>query len=151
MRPYRKEKVARVVQEIVSEAIVRRISDPRVSPLTTITRVKVSGDLLVATVFLTVSGDEAAERRTVEAMRHATGYVRQMLAQELGMRQCPELRFEADESLKKIKQTLGLLAENRRTRPDLYPPDELEKPARTDTDTDRSGPDADPSSQESDE
>ncbi len=127
MKPYRKEKVASVIQEIVTEAIARKISDPRVSPLTTVTRVKVSGDLLAATVYLTVSGDEAAERRTVEAMQHAAGYVKRMLAQELGIRQCPDLRFEADESLKKIKHTLDLLRENRKTRPDLFPPEDWDK------------------------
>ena len=121
MRPYRKEKVASVVQEIVSETIVRRLSDPRVSPLTTVTRVKVSGDLLVATVYLTVTGDEGAESRTVQAMRHAAGYIQRMVASELDMRQCPELRFEIDETLKKVKRTLDLLRENRRTRPDLFP------------------------------
>lgn len=116
-----------MVQEIVSEAIARRISDPRVSPLTTVTRVKISGDLLIATVYLTVAGDEGSERRSVDGMRHAAGYVQRMLAEQLGMRHCPELRFEVDESLKKVKHTLDLIRENRESRPDLFPPEQWQK------------------------
>jgi len=125
MKSFRKERVATLVREIVTEAIARKISDPRVSPLTTVTRVKMTGDLLIATVYLTVAGDDTtAERTTVRAMQHAAPFFRGMLAKELGMRVCPEIRFEADEQLKKVKHTLGLIGENRRTRPDLYPEDE---------------------------
>lgn len=119
MRGYRKERVASLVHEIVSEAILRRINDPRVSPLTTVTRVQISGDLTIATVYLAVCDDSAVERRTITALRHAGGFIQRMVAKGLDMRQCPELRFEVDEQLKKVKHTLQLLDENRRNLPDL--------------------------------
>ena len=119
MRGYRKERVASLVHEIVSEAILRRINDPRVSPLTTVTRVQISGDLTIATVYLAVCDDPAVERRTITALRHAGGFIQRMVAKELDMRQCPELRFETDEQLKKVKHTLQLLDENRRHLSDL--------------------------------
>ena len=119
MRAYRKERVASRIHEIISEAILQRINDPRVSPLTTVTRVQVTGDLLIATVFLSVSGDAADERRTITALRHAGGFLQRMVAGELEMRQCPELRFEADEHLKRVRYTLQLLEENRRNLPAL--------------------------------
>lgn len=128
MGAYRKEKVAGAIQEIVSTAIARRLNDPRVSPLTTVTRVRVTGDLLVATVYLSVPGDEPAERKTLAGMQHAGGFLRRLLAQELDMRQCPELRFEIDEGLKKVKHTLELMSENRRNRPDLFPPETCDRP-----------------------
>jgi len=119
MRGYRKERVASLVHEIVSEAILRRINDPRVSPLTTVTRVQISGDLTIATVYLSILDDPAVERRTITALRHAGGFIQRMIAKGLDMRQCPELRFEVDEHLKKVKHTLQLLNENRRNLPDL--------------------------------
>ncbi|MEK7732288.1 MAG: 30S ribosome-binding factor RbfA [Planctomycetota bacterium] len=119
MRGYRKERVASLVHEIVSEAILQRINDPRVSPLTTVTRVQISGDLTIATVYLSVLDDPAVERRTITALRHAGGFIQRMVAKGLDMRQCPELRFEVDEQLKKVKHTLQLLNENRRNLPDL--------------------------------
>lgn len=119
MRGYRKERVASLVHEIVSEAILRRINDPRVSPLTTVTRVQISGDLTIATVYLSILEDPAVEHRTITALRHAGGFIQRMVAKGLDMRQCPELRFEIDEQLKKVKHTLQLLNENRRNLPDL--------------------------------
>lgn len=122
MRPYRKEKVASVIRQVVGEAIVHRLNDPRVAPLTTVMRVEVTGDLLLARVYLSVQGDQATEQRTLRAMRHAAGYMQRMLARRLPIRQCPELRFEIDAGVKGARRTMELLAENRRSEPELFGP-----------------------------
>jgi ribosome-binding factor A len=109
--------MASLVHEIVSDAISHRLQDPRVDVLTTVTRVEVSGDLLVAKVFLSVPGGDAIERRTLKAVRHAGGYLQRLVAEELTVRQCPELRFEVDTGAKQARRTLELLAENRRNDP----------------------------------
>lgn len=119
-RPFRRERVASVVQEIVSEAIARRLSDPRIAPLTTVTRVEVTADLLVAKVYFSVIGDDAEERRTLAAIRHARGFIQRIVARELTLRQCPELRFDIDQGAKRARETLQLLDENRRRSPDLF-------------------------------
>lgn len=115
MRPYRKERVASAIQVIVSEAIGRRLNDPRVARFTTVTRVEVSADLLVAKVFLSVLGDETEEAKTLRAIRHAGGYLQNFVARELNLRQCPELRFFVDAAAKEARRTLQLLDEIRRT------------------------------------
>lgn len=119
MGKYRKEKIGSVVREIVSEVVSRRLHDPRIAPLTTITRVELTADLLLARVYVSVYGDEAVERRTLAALRHAEGFVQRIVAHELSLRQCPEIRFEVDESWKRVKKTMELLDENRRSRPEL--------------------------------
>lgn len=118
MKAYRKEKMTSLVQQIVSESIAQKLNDPRIAPLTTVSRVKLTGDLTIATVFLTVPGDEAAERTTLRAIQHATGFLQRTLAHELQVRQCPELRFELDVSAKRAKETLRLLAEIRQQHPE---------------------------------
>ena len=120
MRPYRKERIASVVQQIVGEALLHRLSDPRVAPLTTVTRVEMTGDLLIANAYLSVPGDDATERRTLIAVRHAAGYIQRMVAQALPLRQCPELRFEIDRGAKGARRTLELLAENRQKDPERF-------------------------------
>jgi ribosome-binding factor A len=117
---FRKERVAEAIREIVSEAILRRINDPRLAPLTTVSRVTVSGDLAVATVYLTVVGGDAVERRSLSAMRHAGGFVQRLVAEQIDMRTCPALRFELDEVAKKVRATMLLLDENRQREPHLY-------------------------------
>ena len=119
MGRFRKEKVSRVIQRVVSEGVAFKLNDPRVSPLTTITRVELTPDLLVARVYLTVPGDPAAERLSLRAVRHASGYLQRMVAKALTMRQCPEVRFEIDETTKLVRQTMELIAENRRNDPAL--------------------------------
>ena len=128
MRPYRKEKVASVVRQVVSEAIVHRLHDPRVEPLTSVTRVELSSDLLVANVFLSIHGDDATERRTLTALRHAAGFIQRTLASTLSLRQCPELRFDIDEQTKGVQRTLALLEENRRLDPELFETEDQESP-----------------------
>lgn len=108
------------IREIVSDAIARKINDPRLAPLTTISRVEVSGDMSVATIFMTVVGDAPVERRSIAALRHATGFVRRLVAEQLEVRQCPEIRFEIDETAKRIREMMQLLDENRRREPHLY-------------------------------
>lgn len=134
MRPYRKEKVASLIRQIVSEAIAYRLHDPRVAPLTTVTRVEMTGDLLIAKVYLSVQGSDAALRRTLQAVRHARGHLQRMVARELSVRQCPALRFELDKGARGAKRTMELLAENRRNEPqaledveDRSLPDEIEE------------------------
>lgn len=104
----RTERVGSAIREVLSEGM-RGLSDPRVSPLTSITRVQVSGDLMHATVYVTVMGDEAEERKTLTGLQHARGFLQSMLAAELTTRQCPQLRFELDKGLKKEMETLAII------------------------------------------
>lgn len=120
MGAYRKEKIASAIRHVVCNAIARRLNDPRVASLTTVTRVEMTKDLLVARVFLTVHGSDAVERNTLRAIRHAGGFIRRLVAESLTMRTCPELRFEIDEMAKGVLKTLAILAENRRREPELF-------------------------------
>ncbi|MEK6798597.1 MAG: 30S ribosome-binding factor RbfA [Planctomycetota bacterium] len=113
---FRKQRVESVVQRVVGEAITHRMNDPRIGPLTTVSRVQLTGDLTIATVYLTVLGGAPQERKTIAAMRHAGGYLQRLVAEALQLRQCPELRFEIDETARKVKETMLLLDENRRKR-----------------------------------
>ena len=105
--------MARVVREVVAEMIAHQLNDPRINAMTTVTRVEMSPDLLVARVFLSVRGDETVERRIIAAVRHASGFIQRRVARELTVRTCPELRFDLDERIKGAARTLRLIEENR--------------------------------------
>jgi ribosome-binding factor A len=126
MGAFRKEKVARVIRQVVGDAIAHRLNDPRVSPLTTVTRVSVSSDLLNAKVYLTVHGSAVEERQTLRAVQHASGFVQRLVARELTMRHCPDVRFEIDEAAKGTLRTMELLAQNRLREPQLYADDPVD-------------------------
>ena len=99
--------------------IAHKLHDPRIDPMTTITRVELTGDLLIAKVYLTVQGSDTDQRRTLQGIQHAAGFLQRQLAQELQIRHCPTLRFEIDHGVIGARRTLELLAENRRRDPTL--------------------------------
>ena len=115
----RQEKMARAVKEIVSEVILKHLSDPRIVGFVSVTRVKVAADLRIADVYLSIFGSDAAgEKKTYQAIEHARPKIQSMLADEIESRFCPVLRFHKDEEFKKALETLRLLeeisAENRK-------------------------------------
>jgi ribosome-binding factor A len=85
----------------LSEIIEREIQDPRIG-LTTVTAVKVSPDLRHARIFVTVLGDDAQRKKSLEGLRSAASFVRRSLSKRLHhLRRIPELSFDYDEAVEK--------------------------------------------------
>ena len=131
MSTRRVEKVASIIRSVVSDAIANRLSDPRISPFASVTRVDVSGDLRHTTVFISVLGDEASGRKTMAGLEHAKGHVQSLLAKRLTTRQCPHLRFRLDESIKKGTETIRLIDQT--IAEDQSVPAPADKPAQRDS------------------
>ena len=109
----RPEQVGETVRQVVTDALLREIRDPRVG-LVTVTHVQVSGDLSVARVAVTVPGEEAERQRALEGLQSAAGFLRSRLAKALSTRTIPELRFELDRGIEHAARINQLLAEVRR-------------------------------------
>jgi len=97
------------VRSIVSDVIHNELNDPRVSPLTSVTRVQMSGDLQIAKVFVSVLGSDAECRRTFAGLEHAIGHIQRVLARRLQVRHCPQIRLRIDESLKRSADTITII------------------------------------------
>ncbi|MHC4062874.1 MAG: 30S ribosome-binding factor RbfA [Planctomycetota bacterium] len=137
MRAYRIEKLASTIREIVGHAIATRLKDPRISPLASVTRVEVSGDLMVARVYVSVLGEAGKGRATLGGLNHAVGHVQRLVAKQLPIRRCPEIRFVLDESLKKAAETMRLIDES--VGVEQYPAGEAESDADRRDEPDHSG------------
>ncbi len=111
MRSYRPQRVANIVREVVSEAIAAKLSDPRIAPMSSVTRVDVSADLEHAKVYISVLGSATVQRRTMQGLQSALGVVQRMVARELSIRVCPHLSFHLDESLKRTAETIRIINE----------------------------------------
>ncbi len=94
------------MRDVVSDAIANRVSDPRVSRFTSVTRVEVSVDLRMANVYVSVMGTEAEATTTMKGLQSARGMIQTRLARRLDMRQCPILRFHLDHGLKSAIETI---------------------------------------------
>jgi ribosome-binding factor A len=108
--PRRRERLASVIEEVVSELLQREIRDPRVgAAMTSVTRVEVSADVRQAKIYVSVMGDEATRRETMRALEHASGFVRSKLGEELTIRHVPAITFQLDRSIEQGDQVLALI------------------------------------------
>ncbi len=94
----RSEKVAEAIHEMVSELLVKGLKDPRIG-FVTITGVKVTDDLHLATVYFTVIGSDAEKKATEQGLNSARGFIRKEMGKTLRMRYVPDLLFRYDASV----------------------------------------------------
>ena len=97
------------IQRELAEIMMRELNDPRLTGLPSITRVKVSGDLSIADVYITVMGSPGHQQAALNALKHSAGMMRTKLTKILTLRQAPFLKFHLDEGLKKELAVLDLL------------------------------------------
>ena len=109
----RPEQVAETLRQVVTDALMRDVRDPRVG-FVTVTSVQVTNDLSHATVMVSVPGDEETRDRALEGLRSAAGFLRSRAAKTLTTRTVPELHFELDRGLAHAARIDELLNEIRR-------------------------------------
>ena len=106
----RQEKVARVIREVVSDAIANHLSDPRITGFVSVTRVEMMADVRSADVYLSIfTSDESAKNRTFTAITHARTRIQSFLAEAVESKFCPVLRFHEDEQFRKTLEVMKLI------------------------------------------
>jgi len=120
MSTRRQEKVAKLVRQLVSEAINRSLNDPRIQGFISVTKVQIGADLRTAGIYLSIfGGDDASQQRTFAAITHARNRIQSLVAAKLQSKFCPVLKFHRDDQLKQEIDVLNLL-----DSPNAPPPDE---------------------------
>jgi len=119
----RQERVTERIHQELSDLLLRQIRDPRLT-FVTVTDVEVTPDLKLATVFVSVLGDQEAAQNALTGLQRASSYIRRELAQTLQMRVVPELRFQLDDSWERGARIDALLER-------LPPPAPSEEPEET--------------------
>lgn len=87
------------VQKVLAETIRGEIKDPRIATLTSVVAVEVSPDLKTCKAWISVLGDEAAQKETMAGLRSASGFIKSRLAKEINLRITPEVQFIMDQSI----------------------------------------------------
>jgi len=105
----RTERLASTIQQELAQIIMRELNDPRLTGMPSITRVKVSPDLSIADVYMTIMGSEGQQTAALNALRHSAGLMRTKLTKHLTLRVAPYLKFHIDENLKKELTVLQLI------------------------------------------
>jgi ribosome-binding factor A len=78
----------------------------------------VSGDLRHAKIFVSVMGEHDEKKQTIDALHHATGFLRRELAGRLTVRFMPEITFKLDNSIEQGAHVLGLIRKMEREEQD---------------------------------
>lgn len=87
------------VMKELSMIIHNEIKDPRIHPMTSVTSVEVAPDLKTCKAYISVLGDEEAQKNTLAGLKSAEGYIRRELARTVNLRNTPEIRFVLDQSI----------------------------------------------------
>lgn len=110
----RPDQVAEVVRQVIAEALLREVRDPRIR-LATITRVEVSADLSHARVLVTAHGEPAERDEALAGLESAAGFFRTKVAKALSTRVVPELTFVIDRGAEHAARIEEILASLRRS------------------------------------
>ena len=95
-------KNTRINEEVhreLSNIIRGEIKDPRIHPMTSVVAVEVAPDLKTCKAYISVLGDEDAQKNTLAGLKSAEGYIRRELARTVNLRNTPEIRFVLDQSI----------------------------------------------------
>ena len=99
MNKKRLNRISGEVKKTVSELLTRNLKDPRISSMTSITKVEVTGDLRYANIFVSVLGDKITKDETLEGLESAKGFIRKEIGSKIDLRYVPEPIFHLDESI----------------------------------------------------
>ena len=87
------------VQKELSNILRGGLKDPRIAPLTSVVAVEVAPDLKTCKAYISVLGDEKAQGDTIAGLANAEGFIRRELAQNLNMRNTPQVTSVLDQSI----------------------------------------------------
>ncbi len=122
------EQMASALRRAVQDVIVRRLADPRLSGLITITEARVSPDGAQATFLVSVFPHDR-ERLVLQALEHGVEHIRHEAGRLIEIRRMPQFTFRLDESLKKQGETFAAIARARAEQSDdATPPESPQEP-----------------------
>jgi ribosome-binding factor A len=110
------DRPARVASEFAHElgqVLGRGLKDPRITGLVTVTGAKMPPDLKDVTAYVSIMGDEAQKKSTLEGLKAATAFLQREVARNLKLRWTPHLRIVFDESVERGDRIDRLLREAR--------------------------------------
>ncbi len=104
----RVRRVADSVKRAVSDIIEFKLKNPH-KGFITITRVRMSPDLRIASIYYTVLGDQRQKEQSAQVLERSRSFIRNELKPVIRSRWLPELRFFYDEAQLHAEQINELL------------------------------------------
>jgi ribosome-binding factor A len=103
------DRMSEKVQMILSELLLREVSDPRLRNVT-VTGVQLDPEMVLANVYVNALGDESREKEVMKGLKSANGFLRREVGKRVRLRQIPELSFHWDKTLEHGERISKLLS-----------------------------------------
>ena len=104
----RQERIQEQLILELSDLIRKELRDPRIG-FVTLTGAEITRDLRSARVFVSVMGDDEAQKQSLKILNATSGMMRGEFARRAHLRIAPELVFELDEGIKRGQRIFELL------------------------------------------
>ena len=127
MPSHRGPRIAEAIREVVAQAILFEVADPRVKGVTVLAA-EVSPDLRSAVVHVSLMGTEPQQKLAMKGLQHATGFLQAKVAGRLQTRSTPVLTFKRDEGIKKSIEISKLIDEALASDRRAHEPDPATEP-----------------------
>ncbi len=99
MRSYaRSVRIAELFQREIADILMRKVGDPRLEGVT-ITRVEVSDDLKLATIFFDIWATEGDVEKVLRGFKSAHALIKRELARRVRLKFMPRLEFVFDQGM----------------------------------------------------
>lgn len=105
----KQDRMAGRIRQILSELILREISDPRLQGLT-ISEVEIDSELTFARVYVNALGEEARKAEILAALARAKGFLRREVGKRVRLRVTPDLTFVWDARFDRADQIDQLIS-----------------------------------------
>ncbi|MDO4744226.1 MAG: 30S ribosome-binding factor RbfA [Clostridia bacterium] len=94
-------RIDRISEEVKKELsnIIRDLKDPRITAMVSVVNVSVTKDLKFAKAYISVFGDEKAQKGVLDALKSAAGFIRREIGHRVNLRATPEFTFVLDNSI----------------------------------------------------
>lgn len=112
-----KNRINKINEEVRRElaSVIRELKDARIPLMTSVVAVNVTNDLSYAKCYISVMGDEAVQKKALEGLKSASGFIRREIGRRVELRHTPEFLFEIDHSIEHgahINQVLSEIMRN---------------------------------------
>ena len=94
-------RIDKINEEVRRElaAVIRELKDARIPMMTSVVAVHVTNDLRYAKAYISVMGTEEEQKKALEGLKSAAGFVRREMGRRVDLRYTPEFIFELDHSI----------------------------------------------------
>lgn len=116
MGDIQKKRLEKRILILLSELYYRELKDQDLG-FCTFVSVELNKDKSVAKVSVSLMGDDIEKRKTLHALKRASGFIRSKIGKAIRMRYAPRVDFIVDESASRIEQIENILRKESQDSP----------------------------------